>query len=70
MTKKAKQEAGIVKLSRAETIYSKLADALFSLDPAETVGRARARILGSATVEELAAVAALVEEKRALYAVD
>jgi hypothetical protein len=60
----------IIKLTRAETLYCMLADALFSLDPGETVGRARARILGSATVEELAQVAGLVEEKRKLYTVD
>lgn len=65
----AKKQAA-VKLTRAETLLYMLADALFSLDPGETVGRARARILGGATVEELAELAGIVDEKRKLYTVD
>ena len=60
----------ILKITRAETLYYMLADAMFALDPGETVGRARQRILANATVEELAEVAALVDEKRKLYTVD
>ena len=60
----------ILKITRAETLYYMLADAMFALDPGEAIGRARQRILANATVEELAEVAALVDEKRKLYTVD
>ena len=60
----------IIKLSRAELLFAMLADALFSLEPNEPVGRARARILGSATIEELAELAQLINESRKLYTVD
>lgn len=57
----------IIKLTRAETLYYMLADAMFSLDPGETIGRARSRILSGAQDEELAELAGIVNEKRKLY---
>lgn len=56
------------KQTQAEILYMLLADALYSCDPAESVKQAKDRVLRGVNREDLAALDALVMERRKLYA--